>query len=462
MVDKKKKRKEAEKQETIRNSYGELNSILGLNSNGTTGAQLSQDTTLYYNLRWNFVSNNRQLLAQSYVEHGLVQTLVDQPVEDAFRAGFEIKTGNLEPDEIERLQMYCEKSGLVRALMQGTKWARLFGGGGVLIITEQDPSKPLDVEELNEESVIEYRGVDMWELYQTEFTAQGSLDLNEEVEYYTYYGVRVHNSRVLRIEGKEAPSLVRPRLRGWGMSEMERLVRSINQYFKNQDVVFELLDEAKVDVYRIKDLNSTLFGKNGSTAVAERVAIANAQKNYNNAVMMDVKDEYEQKQITFAGLAEMLVQIRQGVAGDLKMPVTKLFGISSAGFSSGEDEIENYNGMIEGEVRAKTKFLLVTLLEVACQHLFGIIPDDLKVEFAPLRMLNAKEEEDVKNSQFNRTVSAYTSGLIDDEETKDAINKDSLLPVEIDTKKPADEPIGLVEPVKNPANFTVKETAGTN
>ena len=31
---------------------------------------------------------------------------------------------------------------------------------------------------------------------------------------------------------------------------------------------------------------------------------------------------------------------------NLKMPITKLFGISAAGFSSGEDDIENYNSMI--------------------------------------------------------------------------------------------------------------------
>lgn len=150
---------------------------------------------------------------------------------------------------------------------------------------------------------------------------------------------------------------MRNRFRGWGMSELEKLMRSLNQYLKNQDLIFELLDEAKIDVYKIKGFNAALLNSAGTQNVAKRIQSANMIKNYQSALTMDLEDEYEQKQITFTGLAEMLVQIRQGIAADLKMPVTKLFGISAAGFNSGEDDIENYNAMIEGEIRSRLKNL---------------------------------------------------------------------------------------------------------
>jgi len=66
---------------------------------------------------------------------------------------------------------------------------------------------------------------------------------------------------------------------------------------------------------------------------------------------MDMKDDYEQKQITFTGLSDVLSQIRYGIAADVKMPMAKLFGMSASGFNSGEDDIENYNAMIESSVR---------------------------------------------------------------------------------------------------------------
>lgn len=431
----------------INNSLGDLVANLYGHAMNAGGVQLSQADTLFINNRWYLISNYRQLLSQLYVEHGIVQTLVDQPVDDAFRVGFDIKTGQLDGEEIEQLLVFWEKFGVGRALMQGLKWTRLFGGGAVLIITDQDPATPLNIKAIKKDSPIEFRPVDMWELYSNQQNVEGdvsvggALGMDTHTEFYDYYGKKVHRSRVLRMEGKAAPSFIRPRLRGWGMSELERLVRSINQYLKNQDVIFELLDEAKVDVYKIKGFNGALLNAQGTAKLSQRIQGANMIKNYNNALTMDAEDDYSQKQIAFTGLAEVLIQIRQGLAADLKMPVTKLFGISAAGFNSGEDDIENYNAMIEGEIRAKCKFQVVELLQICCQREFGFVPEDLLISFGTLRIMSAKEEEEVKNHQFNRVVSSYQSGLIPSEEAKASINKDSLLPVEIDETAEALPPL---------------------
>lgn len=415
--------------------------------NNMPGVQLSQTDTLFKNNRWYLISNLRQLLSQLYVEHGIVQTLVDQPVDDAFRAGFEIKTSQLSKDEIDHLQIYDQRNGVTRSLMQARKWARLYGGGAVIILTGQDPLLPLDIKKIKPGTPLEFRSVDMWELYYSTQNVAGTLQVGGGIgqqvgEFYDYYGHRIHKSHVYRVVGKECPSFLRPRLRGWGMSELERLVRSLNSYMKNQDVIFELLDEAKVDVYRMKGFNSSLVSSDGTAKTMRRVQLANMLKSFNSALMLDSEDEYDQKQIAFTGLAEVLLQLRQGLAADLKMPMTKLFGVSAAGFSSGEDDIENYNAMLEGEIRAKDKFAVVDLLQIACQHEFGMTVDDLMIEFNPLRILNAKEEEEVKDSQLNRVMSVYQSGLVADTKVlKEAINKDSLIGIEVDVNSAAAPPL---------------------
>jgi phage-related protein (TIGR01555 family) len=171
---------------------------------------------------------------------------------------------------------------------------------------------------------------------------------------------------------------------------------------------------------------------NGTNNISKRVQHANILKNFQNSITMDMDDEYQQKQVSFAGLSDILTQIRQGIAAALKMPMTKLFGISSAGFNSGEDDIENYNSMVEGEIRAKCKFHVVDLLQICCQIKFGMVPTDIMIKFKPLRVLSAEQEENVKDKQFLRTTNAFNLGLATDVETKQAINKNGLLPVEID------------------------------
>lgn len=418
----------------------------GNNISGFPSVQTSGAATLFINNRWYLISNMRQLLSQLYVEHGIVQTLVDQPVEDSFRSGYTLKSGQLSDDDREKLTIADWRLGLTEALKGALKWGRLYGGGAVIVITDQDPYLPLDLDAINPDTPLEFRAVDMWELFFGVQNTISTMELDGEIganlgDHYDYYGIRLHKSRVYRVNGKEAPSFIRPRLRGWGMSELERIVRSLNQFMKNQDVIFSLLDEAKVDVYRIKGFNSSLLNTGGTQATSKRIQLANMLKSFNSALVMDKEDEYDQKQITFAGLADVLLQIRQGIAADLKMPMTKIFGISAAGFNSGEDDIENYNSMLESEIRQKARFMHVDLLQIACRKCFGIEIDDLMLEYNPLRILNAKEEEEVKDSQFNRVMSAYQSALIDDEEAKNSMNSDSLLPIEVDPKKPAGTPL---------------------
>jgi hypothetical protein len=168
-------------------------------------------------------------------------------------------------------------------------------------------------------------------------------------------------------------------------------------------------------------------------------------KNYMSALIVDSDDDYQQKQITLSGIAEIYKEIRIQLAADLKMHMTKLFGISSAGFNAGDDDIENYNAMVEGEVRAKSKGNLIQIINLVSQKLFGYSPDDLTIEFEPLRMLTHEQEENIKNQQQNRILNLYDRQLMTSEETISAHNTESLvgsLTIEVDKEPEQDEAEG--------------------
>ena len=396
--------------------------------------QVSQVDTFFKNNRWYLISNMRQVLSEIYVEHGIVQTLVDLPVDDGFRGGITIKSEQLDEDELADLEKFFVRSGAQKALTQALKYSRLFGGGAVIIMTKGDPSKPLEPEDLKKDEEVTFKAVDLWELYygmvKTDQYDPGYI--NKEPEFYNYYNYRIHKSRVLRIEGKEAPSFIRPKLRGWGVSVLETVVRSYNQYLKSVNLAFEVLDEFKVDVYGIENFNNTLAVNGGSEKVVKRIQLANMVKNYQHALVMDNKDKFDTKTLSFSGIAEIMKEIRMQIAADLRMPLTKLFGMSSAGFNSGEDDIENYNAMIETEIRSKTQLDTLRMIEICSQVKFGTIPDDLEIDFQPLRILSAEQEETVKNNKLQRITSCLSAGLLSAKEAKQAINKENLLPLKIE------------------------------
>lgn len=433
-----KKTKQYQNSSEIKNSLSAVIAQLGGYGLGTAfgSTQVSQVDTFFKNNRWYLVSNIRQVLSEIYVEHGIVATLVDLPVDDGFRGGVEVISDDLGQEESEDLNYRLERDGILRDFTQALKWARLFGGGALLIVNNDKPETPFDIKKVKKGDEVKFKPVDMWELYYGQSKMkEGVWDpgfLVKHPDYYNYYGKKIHHSRVLRLEGKEAPSLVRPKLRGWGVSCLETVVRSYNQYLKSVNLSFEVLDEFKVDYYKIDGLNSSLMTADGSDRVLKRTELVNMQKNYQHAVTMDAKDDFGTKQINFTGMADIMREIRMQIAADLRMPLTKLFGMSAAGFNSGEDDIENYNAMIETEIRSKARPELLKVIEICCAMWYGYVPEVLRVEFAPLRVLSAEQEETIKDSKLNRINLALQSGLMTPLEAKQAINKEMLLPISLD------------------------------
>lgn len=425
--------------------------------------QITEAETIIKNLRYYLVSNFRQVLSQAYVELGLIQSIVDVPVDDALRGGVQVTTSQISEEEIQDLMADIERDNLIGVAAQAGKWQRLFGGAGILLLTDQDPESELDLNAISKDSPIEFRAVDMWELFWDKQSTEGfDAELQEyDMETFSYYGKKIHKSRVLKMKGLEAPSFIRPRLRGWGVSVVEILVRSINQYLKATECGFEVLDEFKLDIFKIKNLANTLLSPNGTEMIQKRVALANQQKNFQNALTMDSEDDYLQKQLSFAGLSEAMTGFRMQIASDMRMPLTKIFGISSAGFNSGEDDIENYNAMIEGQVRAKLKFHILKMIGLKCQQKFGFVPDDLQIEFKALRILSAEQEENVKTQKFNRLMQARERGEITSLEFRLAVNRDKLLPIQLDTKEETLSGIKAAKPDKTGISDADKAQDGT-
>lgn len=408
--------------------------VLGFNPGGP-GTALSQVDTIFLNMRWYLISNMRQPLNEGYCEIGVIKTIVDVPVEDAFRGGFTYQSKQLSTENLEELQSVMAEEDDFGKMGYVKKWDRLFGGAGLVLVTDSDPERPFKIDQIKEGDKVGFRDADMWELFWDKQNIDGDGEPFDTpaTKYFRFYGKNIHRSRVLIQKGIRAPSFIRPRLRGWGLSVVEILVRSINQYLKANDLTFEVLDEFKVDIYKIKNLVETLASAEGVAQVQNRIRIGNLQKNYQNAVVIDAEDDLTQKQISFAGLSDVQVGIRMQIASDLRMPLTKVFGISAQGFSSGEDDIENYNAMVESSIRTPTHKDFITMGKIRCQQIFGMVPDDLRGEFQPLRILGAEQQENVKNAQFQRAHTAWTAGGMSQKEYKDACNKAKLFPIQVDT-----------------------------
>jgi uncharacterized protein len=411
------------------------NSLFSLVQDSGIQSPLNSFNNLAYFNVYSPITINWTLLTFMYKTHGIVQTAIDMPVLDAFRGGVELVSKEMDADNIHDVKEKLENDGILGLFGNATVWARLYGGGAVIVNDGDDMDTPLRMEKGKD---FKLYAANRWELVATK----------RHSEYYSFYGVRVHHTRVLTIAGKEAPYLIRWTLQGWGMSEIERMIEDFNMYLRTKDVVYELLREAKIDVFKFNNFTDQLLTSAGTSMVESRIQLMNRIKSFQNAVILDKEDEFDQKQITFTGLAEVAKQNMIYIASALRMPLTKLFGLSATGFNSGEDDIENYNAMVESEVREPSKPHLRKLIDLLCIHLFGETYD-FQLSFKPLRVLSTKEEEEVNTSKLNRYMSLYNAGLLTAQETMQIVQNEKLIPIESAVAS-GEEPIDMTPQLDEP------------
>lgn len=428
----------------IDNSLTELAAGVRLSAMLTGGSTLSSYGTIGRANNYSLITLNRIILTYLFTGNGIFQTAIQLPVEDAIRNGVTIDSAEMDANDIDQLMEWFDKQRLWDTILNYQTWTRLFGGGGIIINTNQDPETPLNKRTLRN-SPIEFYDVDRWMIddMNWDYGSRTREEVKNRDDVYRLYGANIHASRIIVGVGKKAPSYVSRQLRGWGMSEGERMIRNLNLYLKTGDVLYEILDESKIDVYKIQGLANKLATTGGTTSIQNRVMAANQIKNYVNALVLDANEDFQQKSMTFAGLAEVMRENRIGIASALRMPVTKLFGLSASGFNTGESDLENYNANVESEVRRPLKPVIKELLDIGCLKLFGFVPS-YKIMFPPLRVLSAKEEEEVKTSKQNRILALYDRGLVDSKEVGQALRKADLVEVEIKAEQ------GLLPPQPAP------------
>lgn len=289
------------------------------------------------------------------------------------------------------------------------------------------------MEKLKKGQRLELYPVDRWELA---YMPQGQLN-NQFEEHsseipYNYYGVLLHKSHVIRVQGMEAPALIRGQFMGWGMSEVERVVQSYSTFLKNRNVTYEILDEAKLDVFKIRGLNAASMTKDGQAQLAAHLQAVSRLKSYQNATAIDSEDDFQQKQLSFSGLAEIAGQNRIDMASDCRFPMTKLFGLSPSGFDTGDADIENYNSMVDTEIRSKCLEDVYSLVEMYCMIEFGFIPTDLECSFQPLRETKPTDQSALKTQELNRIIAGFQNGFFSEQTAVQQINAEGIYPQTLD------------------------------
>lgn len=369
------------------------------------------------------VSRNRVELEFAYRSSWLCGMAVDVVAQDMTREGVEF-TGSLQPDQIEKLEKASTRMQLWRGVTDTIRWARLYGGAvGVLMIDGQKLETPLRLETIRQGQFKGLMVLDRW-MVQPSFE-----DLVQEFgpemgkpAFYTVVqdtmglqAMKIHHSRVIRLEGQDLPYWQRIAENGWGMSVLERLWDRLIPYDSVTAGAAQLVYKAHLRTYKVDGLREIIAvgGKALAGLTAQIDMIRKFQSN-EGLTLMDAKDEFETHSYSFSGLSDMMLQFGQQISGALGIPLVRLFGQSPAGLSStGESDIRLYYDNIKAQQEATLRPGLLKVFGALYRSELGHEPDeDFDFEFTPLWQLSTTEKATVAQTTATAVVGAYESGLI--------------------------------------------------
>lgn len=383
----------------------------------------------YNNISFVMLSQQQILLTYLYKTFGILANIVDIPVDDAYkRGGFDLEADSIDEDELHELEKYVSKKQDIKQIKNARKWARLYGGAALIIFDGGDLDKPLNEKALSNSS-FELLAVDRWQLAYSE----PHIDIPGGVWTVSNYSANsqlnskmIHDSRIIIVKGKEAPYQIMQRVNGWGISVYEQIFQDMSSFFKARNVIFELLDESKIDVLKLESLQTAIQSSSGEQALQRMVDMVSRNKNYKSTITLSTADEYDQKQIRFAGMSEILKEIRVMIAGSAKMPVNKIWGEGVTGFGSGEDSLENYNSQIENEIRVDDTPIIEEVLRLRCKELFGREVKDLEMMWKNLRTLNAIDEQNINDKKLANVMQLFDRQLLTPQEVMEYLKKQQI------------------------------------
>lgn len=351
--------------------------------------------TLHYE-RSGSLTENRTELEALWLENWIVNKICVKRPEDMVRRWRQVRSNELDAEQLEAFEKLEYRLKLRETLTEALSWASLYGSVGLLIITDSlNLAAPLQPNEELKRLVI---------LPKRKIAPQGQRDddvLSLNFGHYNQYqiqgetsGVTVHHSRLIILNAKNPP-LSDNQI--WGISDLEAVIDAIKRFDSTSVNIGDLILESKIDVFKIAGLSDKITA-GLEDEVAKVISSVQSIKSTTNSLLLDVENEYEQKELSFGGLRDLLVEFRNAVAGAADMPVTILFGQSAAGFASGQEDIQNYHESIHRLQEKRLRPVLERLDPLLCSMAFGGQPQDWWFDFVPLREVEQEKQVNMLNT----------------------------------------------------------------
>lgn len=368
---------------------------------------------------------DRVTVEQIFRSSWLGQRIISTLTEDMIRNWRRPKWDDLGDDDkdVKALQRLEKKLQVKKRLLTASKWARLYGGALLIPVLRSQPDEvlpePLDYDQIEKDDLVAIHVFDRWRASHDGTIINDALDpQNGMPEHYRLAesSVRLHHTRVIRLDGREMPYFIWRANSMWSDSVLQILINNLKQYDTAVAALTTMMFQLNVDVIMQQGLRTLLSQKGGEAKAVERFRQFAISKAFNGVALLDKDtEEFQRHPYSFAGVDKAFDKVMYDVCGAADVPFTRLFGQSPAGMNAtGESDTRNYYDHVAARREEHIDPAMSKLDEILVRSAFGYMPEGYESEWLPLWQETAKEEADAELVRAQTAQIYWNMGVIDE------------------------------------------------
>jgi uncharacterized protein len=366
--------------------------------------------------RYTWVPLQKDELEFAYRGDWVARKAVDIPAQDATR---EWRRWQARDDQVEKIEAAEKALQLQYKVKRALIRARLYGGAAIIIGVDGNQEEELVPDKVGVGDLKFLHVVSRWEL------SYGQLQLDMTKPYFgepLYYErnvpgqlpVRMHPSRVVRFIGAEGPDPL-AEADAWGDSILQSIYEAVRSAGLVQSSIAGLIDELKVDVYRIPGLSERIVTQEYRDALTTRFSYANLMKSTNHALIMDKEEEWQRVQLNLTGMPDLQKQYLLLASGAADIPATRFLSQSPSGLNAtGDSDIRNYYDNIADDQATEVGPRLERIDEVLIRSALGSRDPAIYYKWAPLWQMDEEQQAKIAHLKAQAFQLHSASGLIPD------------------------------------------------
>lgn len=388
-----------------------------------------------------FVNNGRFIGYQMcgvLAQNWLINKVCKIPADDAVKNWFRVinYNGNDVDDRLLTvIKKYDKKLKLRKNLSEFVYFGRVFGVRvAIFDIETDDPEfyeKPFDINKVGKNA---YKGIIQVDpLWMT--PAFNNKDISDPINknfyeptYYNIKGKLYHRSHLVIYKYIEPADYLKPMYQYGGISLPQVIADRVYTAERVADEVLGLVTTKRTTVWKT-DMSAFMADlDSGANRIKQW---SQARDNYGIKVGSVEDDDFQQFDTSLSGLSEIVFENYKIIASCANVPITKLFGYSPSGFSTGEMEMKNYYEEIQRIQENELTDFVERHHQLILKSYCDTTDENITIDWNPLDAPTHKEIAETNAIKVQTYATLVSSGVLSAEEVREVLGSDEDFNVDL-------------------------------